>query len=268
VNASRDASTPARVRALIVDDEALARRRLAAMLATEPAIQLIGEADGGSAAVCAIASERPDLVFLDVQMPGLDGFGVLRCTAGAYRPAIVFVTAYDEHAIRAFDVNAVDYLLKPVSAARLTEAVRRVVERIRNSSRREDSGVLDRLLSQASPAARARPAERIAIRQPDGTRFVDIAAITRIEADRDHVRVYAGATVYTVRQTLTGFAAELRPFGFIRVHRTAIINPNSVRLVESRAKGGHILTLYDGARVRCGRQYRHAVQSLTKTFAR
>lgn len=255
-----------RVRALVVDDESLARRRLMAMLADEPAIHVIGEADGGSAAVKAIATERPDLVFLDVQMPGLDGFGVLRCTAGAHRPVVVFVTAYDEHAIRAFEVHAADYLLKPVTVGRLREAVRRAVERVRSASRDENGRALDHLLARVAPVE---PEDRrIAIKQPGGMHFVNAADITCIEADGDRVRVRVGAEVYSVRDTLSGFAATVRAFGFVRVHRSTLVNPNAVRVVEPIAKGDYYLTLRDGLRVRSGRQYRREVRALTKSVGR
>src|SRR6476660_2424210 len=127
----------ARVRTLIVDDEPIARRRLRSLLADEPDIDVIGEASNGTEAVRAIATDRPDLVFLDVQMPGLDGFEVLRATSGIYQPFVVFITAHDEHAIRAFDVQAVDYLLKPVIEERFREAVRRAVSRLRRTPGKE-----------------------------------------------------------------------------------------------------------------------------------
>jgi two-component system, LytTR family, response regulator len=261
-----DARGAPRARTLIVDDESLARRRLVAMLADEPAIHVIGEADGGSAAVRAIVDERPDLVFLDVQMPELDGFGVLRCTAGAHRPVVVFVTAYDEHAIRAFDVHAADYLLKPVTAARLREAVRRAVGRVENASRANDERAIDRLLSQVE--AHSANVERIAIKQPDGTHFVHVGEITWVEADGDHLRVHVsrssqgGIAAYTVRDTLANFAGMLQSFGFVRVHRSAIVNPNAISSVEPIAKGDYYLRLRDGARVRSGRRFRGAVQAL------
>jgi two-component system, LytTR family, response regulator len=254
------------VRALIIDDEALARRRLAAMLADEPTIQVIGEADGGPAAVRAIADQRPDLVFLDVQMPGLDGFGVLRCTAGAHRPVIIFVTAHDEHAIRAFEVHAADYLLKPIVSARLREAVRRAVERVRTASQSENTLHIERLLSEAEP--NSPNAGRIAIKQPDGTVFVNAGDISWIEADGDHLRLHAARTVLVIRETLANFADALEPFGFVRVHRSAIVNPAAVTRVEPIAKGDYYLALRDGARVRSGRRYREVVRAFAGTDAR
>jgi len=251
-----------RVRALIVDDEALARGRLAAMLAEERDVEVIGEADGGSAAVKAIAGKRPDLVFLDVQMPGLDGFGVLRCTAGAHRPVVVFVTAHDEHAIRAFEVHAADYLLKPVTAARLREAVRRAVEQVRSVPHAENARAIDRLLARV-PETPANAA-RIPVRHGDGIGFVGVAEITWVEADGDHLRVHTGSTVHILRETMAEIEARLQPFRFVRVHRSAIVNVDAVRAVEPIAKGDYHLVLRDGTRVRSGRRYRGTVQSIMR----
>jgi two-component system, LytTR family, response regulator len=254
-------ATP-RVRALVVDDEMLARQRLVAMLADERDIELIGDADGGSAAVQAIADKRPDLVFLDVQMPGLDGFGVLRCTAGAHRPVVVFVTAHDEHAIRAFEVNAADYLLKPVTVARLREAVRRAVQRVRGAPPVENARSIDALLA-AVPETAATSA-RIPVRQADGIELVRVADITWAEADGDHLRLHTASVVHTLRETMAELEERLRPFRFKRVHRSAIVNVDAVRTVEPIAKGDYVLVLRDGSRVRTGRIYRDEVQSLIR----
>lgn len=243
-----------------MDDEPLARERLIELLAAEPDIEVIGEAASGSAAVVAIAGRRPDLVFLDVQMPGLDGFGVLRCTIGAHRPAIIFVTAYDEHAIQAFEVQAVDYLLKPVTAMRLHEAVRRAVVRGRSTPRTEHARALEQLLSEVeTPDERPIPVKR------DGRfGFVRVAAIDWVKAEGDHVRIHAGREVHTVRGTMTEFAAKLPSSQLVRVHRSIIVNVGRVREVESIPKGGYCLVLHDGTRLRSGRTYRSAVQALIR----
>ncbi|MGH9884515.1 MAG: LytR/AlgR family response regulator transcription factor, partial [bacterium] len=141
------------MRTVIVDDEPLARRRLRSLLADEPDVEIIGEAANGTEAVRAIATDRPDLVFLDVQMPGLDGFDVLRATTSIHQPFVVFITAHDEHAIRAFEVQAVDYLLKPVIEARFRAAVRRAVGRIRENPHAELAQEIAQLLERVSPAA-------------------------------------------------------------------------------------------------------------------
>lgn len=251
-----------RVRALIVDDELLARQRLISMLGDERDVDVIGEADGGSSAVAAIVDTRPDLLFLDVQMPGLDGFGVLRCTVGAHRPVVVFVTAHDEHAIRAFDVNAADYLLKPVTSARLREAVRRAVERIRHASPSDNARSLDAVLAAAPETKLA--AARVPVRRADGTDVVSVAEILWVEADGDHVRLHAGAKAHVTRETMAEIEARLEPFNFMRVHRSALVNVAAVRSVEPIAKGDYTLTLSDGTQVRTGRSYRASVQSLLR----
>ena len=235
------------------------------MLAELGELDVVGEADGGSAAVEAIVTLRPDLLFLDVQMPGLDGFGVLRCTAGAHRPVVIFVTAHDEHAIRAFEVHAADYLLKPVSAARLREAVRRATERVRSAPSSSRVKEVDALLARVpeTPADRA----RIPVRHADGITFVNVAEITWAEADGDHVILHASGTRHPVRETMAEMEAKLQPFQFLRVHRSAIVNVAAVRTVESIAKGDYTLILRDGARVRSGRSYRAQVQTLLRRGA-
>jgi two-component system, LytTR family, response regulator len=255
-------SRPPPVTALIVDDEPLARQRLLDLLAEEPEVTVIGEAGSGSAAVEAIAGRRPDLVFLDVQMPELDGFGVLRCIAGAYMPAVVFVTAHDEHAIRAFEVQAVDYLLKPVTAARLREAVRRAVARLRATPRAESTEAIERLLAQAGGSG---PDEaRIPLKQEGGTGFVRIADIHWVEADGDHLRIHAGREIHTVRETMAELAGRLPEKGFVRVHRSIIVNVARLREVQSIPKGDYLLVLDDGTRLRSGRTYREVVQTLLR----
>jgi two-component system LytT family response regulator len=248
-----------------VDDEPLARRRLQAMLATEADLDLIGEAATGPAAVEAIAGQRPDLVFLDVQMPGLDGFEVLRCTARAHRPAVVFVTAYDQHAIRAFDVQAVDYLVKPVTAARLREAVRRAVARVRESSKRENATLIDRVLeSVGGGAGNAQEDVRIPLRRNGAVDFIHAGEIDWVEAYGDLVKIHAGRDVHVLRETLSEIAARLEGRGFARVHRSLVVNTSRVRTVESVARGGYVLVLTSGARLRSGRRYRSAVQLLLR----
>jgi two-component system LytT family response regulator len=250
------------VRALIVDDEALARQRLASMLAAEPDIEVIGEANGGSAAVQAIADRRPDLVFLDVQMPGLDGFGVLRCTAGAHRPTVIFVTAHDEHAIRAFEVQAADYLLKPVVAARLKEAVRRAVERVHRAAPTDRPTAIDKVLAEAPATPPA--AAKIPVRQATGFLLVPVAEILWIEADRDHLRLHTAATTHVVRETMADIEARLEPFKFLRVHRSAIINLAVLASVTPIVKGDYHLVLRNGTRLRSGRRYRRQIQALIR----
>ena len=250
----------ARIRTLIVDDEPLALRRLRALLADEPDIEIVGEAVNGTEAVRAITTERPDLVFLDVQMPGLDGFDVLRATASIHQPFVVFVTAHDEHAIRAFEVQAVDYLLKPVIEARFREAVRRVVARLRGESTADIARQMAQLLERVAPA----PARggRIPIKRDGRVNFVRVDDIDWVEADGDLVRVHAGKDAHTIRETMAQIEAKLPPERFMRVHRSIIVNTERVREVQPWFKGDYVLIMHDGTKLRSGRTYRQSVQAL------
>lgn len=248
-----------RLRALLIDDEFLARQRLLAMLARESDVEIVGECASGAEAVAAILEKHPDLVFLDVQMPGLDGFGVLRCTVGAWRPIVIFVTAFDQHAIRAFEVHAADYLLKPVTAARLHEAVRHAVERRASAPTQEEARVIDSVL-----AAAPRTPVRIPLSGETGTTLVDIDDIQWIEADGNHLAVHTANVTHRIRETIAAMEARLAPLGFARIHRSSIVNIRAVRTVESIPKGGYYLILENGVRVRAGRGFREAVQGLIK----
>ena len=253
---------PSRIRTLIVDDEPLARRRLRALLTDEHDIEIIGEAGNGTAAVKAIKDERPDLVFLDVQMPGLDGFEVLRETASEHQPFVVFVTAHDEHAIRAFEVQAVDYLLKPVVEARFREAVRRAVARLRDGSRQDLSRQMAQLLERVAPAPVRAGAGRISVRRDGRVHFVRIEDIDWVEADGDFVRLHAGRETHIVRETMADIALKLPAERFARIHRSIIVNADRVKEVQPWFKGDYVLILHDGTKLRSGRTYRQTVQTL------
>jgi two-component system LytT family response regulator len=251
-----------RVRTIIVDDEPLAREHLAALLADEPDIEIIGEAGGGSAAIQLIGSTKPDLVFLDVQMPGCDGFEVLTRVAPVHLPAVVFVTAYDRHAIRAFEVAAVDYVLKPPVEPRLRAAVRRAVERVRGAGAGDVSGQLSqisRLLRHTLPDA----TDRIPISADGRVTFVRTLDIDWIDASDDEVRLHVGSTVHALRETMTAMERRL-PGDFMRIHRSIIVNVNRVRAIEPWFKGDYVLVMTSGAKLTTGRTYRERVRTLLK----
>jgi two-component system LytT family response regulator len=254
----------ARVRVLIVDDEPPARKRLRALLADEPEVEVIGEAGSGTEAVTMIAAERPDLVLLDIQMPGLDGFGVIREIASHDPPLVVFVTAHDEHAIKAFEVQAVDYVLKPVLEPRLKEAVRRAVERIRGGGARDVSGELSRLLERlAAPSPVPQPgAGRLPIKRDGSVTFVRVDDVDWLEADGDYVRIHAGKATHVVRDTIADVMAKLPGERFLRVHRSIVVNTERIREVQPWFKGDYVLILHDGTKLRSGRTYRATVQGL------
>ena len=261
-------AAPRRLRAVVVDDEPLARKRLLALLADEPDIDVVGEAGGGSAAVRLITAARPDLVFLDVQMPGLDGFEVLRAVAPSHLPLVVFVTAYDEHAIRAFEVAAVDYLLKPVAEARFREAVRRAVDRVAGSAAGPATGggaddvprQLAALLERLTPPAAA--PERFAVRANGSVTFVRVQDIDWVDASDDQVRLHVGRETLLVRETMGQVEARLPAPRFVRIHRSTIVNFDRVREVQPWFKGDYLLILRDGTRLTSGRTYRERVQRL------
>ncbi len=225
-------------RALIVDDEPLARVSVRTLLAREPDVTIVGECADGASAVHAIRSLRPDLVFLDVQMPGLDGFGVIREIGVAAMPTTVFVTAYDTFAVRAFEARALDYLVKPFSDERFAATLTRARE---HRIARDLAGLL------ADRAASGRYTTHVLV--PAGTRtlVVPVDTIDWIGADDYYAVLHVGERCHLLRQTLTALAAELDPRIFIRVHRSAIVNVRFIRALERGKDGSAAIVLADGA---------------------
>ncbi len=218
------------VRALIVDDEALARERVRSLL-QRTEVTVIEECSGGRDAVDAILEHRPDLVFLDVQMPDLNGFEVLEAVAPDWLPAVIFVTAYDEYAIKAFDVHAIDYLLKPIEPERFRKALARATKR----------GLLN-LLDE-------RPIDRLVIRTRSKVSFLKPSEIDWIEADGKHARLHAGRETHVVRHTLTRLEQRLAAHGFVRVHRSAIVNVDRIKELEPWFHGEYVVILKDGTKL-------------------
>jgi DNA-binding LytR/AlgR family response regulator len=245
-----------RLQALIVDDEAPARDRLKRLLAGIQGVELIGVAEDGVTAVEMIESEKPDLVLLDIQMPGLDGFGVL--DALAEPPAIIFVTAYDEYAIRAFEVHALDYLLKPFSRERLKKAVRRAQAALSDERdlTQRFKPLLDTLTEQG------RYLTRLAVRVRDGIRVLDVSVVDWIDVQHEQTRVHVGKQAFPIRRTLTELEARLDPTTFFRAHRSAIVNLDRVEEVIPWFKGSHKLRLTTGAEVDLSRARARALRAL------
>ena len=269
------------IRTLIVDDEPIARAGIRTLLATEPDITVIGECRDGAEAVARIRADRPDLVFLDVQMPELTGFEVLSSLEPNELPATVFVTAYDEFALDAFEASAVDYLLKPFDRERFARALSRArrflggdqlaVFRARIASvlgamtaegPRPPAAVPETLVSDepdARPAAlaeRSRSGDgRLMIRARGRIAFVAVSEIEWIETSRNHVRVRARGVWHTVREPLTTFATRLDPLQFVRVSRSCIVNLDRVREFRRQSNGQYIVMLADGQRLVASRRY-------------
>ena len=286
----------ASVRVLIVDDEALARQRVRRLLQAEPDVEIVGEADTGRDAVRMINELQPDLVCLDVQMPELDGFGVLRELEGGRVPMVLFITAYDEHAQRAFDVHAVDYVLKPVDADRFRAAferartqrahavaAERLGELLETVRRLADGRSQGDMRGEGLPAGMSagsngapyttpgangnvpnngasRYASRILVKQDGRMFFVKTTEIDWIEADRNYVRLHVGKAAHTIRERISHLEETLDPRLFARIHRSTIVNLNRVREMQQWFSGDYVVILEDGTRLRLSRHYRDRVE--------
>jgi two-component system LytT family response regulator len=244
------------LRILIVDDEAPARRRVRRLLSAEPDAVIVGECADGQSALAVIAKERPDLVFLDVQMPQRDGFAVVREMRSGFLPEILFVTAHDRYALRAFDVHAVDYLLKPFSADRFKTALQRARERI-------DRRSVDRPLANLAARLRPRPAylSRVPVSTAGRTRLVDLEEVDWLEAADNYVRLHAKEREYLLRETLVSLEQQIDPDRFVRVHRSAIVAVDRVAEIRPQSHGDAVVVLDDGTRIPVSRTWRERLQA-------
>ena len=233
------------LRAVIVDDEPLARSSLRVLLSRDPAIELVAECGSGEEAVGCIGELRPDLVFLDVQMPELDGFDVIERLGAGVPPAVVFVTAYDQHALRAFDAGALDYVLKPFTDARFGLALARAKAQVAQA--------------RAARGAAGVPS-RVAVRSGRGIQFVTLAEVSWVESADYCVDLHVAGRTHTLRRSMASIEAELEPAGFCRVHRTAIVNLAHVGALEAGIDGEAQVVLLDGRRLPTSRRYRATLQ--------
>lgn len=251
----------ARLRVLIVDDERPARAKLRRLVSAAPDVEAVFEAGDGAAAIDLVRIESPDIVLLDVQMPGVDGFGVVEAIAPDERPVIVFVTAFDEYALRAFDASAIDYVLKPYDAERFALAFARARERVGARDATARNRDLERMLAELRE--RRRPLDRMLVE--DGSRMI-LLPLARVEwfaADRNYVRIVAGADRYRLRTTLDQLEERLDPRAFVRVHRSTIVRVDQVAALEPWAHGDFEVVLRSGARVRMSRRYRDRLDAFT-----
>jgi two-component system LytT family response regulator len=248
------------MRVLIVDDEPLARDGLRLLLTGDRDVEAIDEARTGREAIAQIAAARPDLVLLDVQMPGIDGFGVVEQIGADRMPPVVFVTAHDRYAVQAFELSALDYLLKPVTAARFAQALARAKSQLQQRAAAATSQQIRHLLDLlASPK---RHLQRLAVRSGDTTSFVDVAAIDWIEAAENYVELHVGAARHLVHVALTTLEKSLDPGRFIRVHRRTIVQIDRICAMKPASHGEYVITLASGASLRSGRTYHDAVKAL------
>jgi len=244
-----------RLRALVVDDEPLARRTLRALLERERDVEVLGECGDGPSAAEAVRTGRPDLLFLDVQMPELDGFGVLRAVRDAQVPAVVFVTAYGEHAARAFDEEATDYLVKPFDDDRFGRALERARARV-EAARREST-------PQPGPG---RWLERFAVECGGRISIVPVDTVQWIEAQDYYVQIHAGGKQHLLRESLRNLETRLDPRRFARVHRSAIVNVGCVKQLRRRTHGEYALVLEDGTELKLSRTHRDQLQLLLGVY--
>jgi two-component system LytT family response regulator len=248
--------------ALLVDDEPLAREGLRMLLSQDPDVSAIHEAKDGVEAVAVILNARPDLVFLDVQMPEMDGFSVVREVGAERMPAVVFVTAHDRYAIQAFEINAIDYLLKPVTGERFAQALTRAKARL--GARPADEAnrqILSLLETIASPR---RYMSRLAVRTAGKTIFVDIEDVDWIEAAENYVQLHAGRAAHLLHVPMNTFEKSLDPEIFLRIHRSVIVNVRRIKELQPALHGEYVITLADGVRLQSGRTYNEKVRALAE----
>jgi two-component system LytT family response regulator len=247
------------IRALIVDDEPLARRRLRTLLTSETDVDVVGECEDGVSAIAETRRLTPDLLFLDVQMPGLDGFDVLEALGPSTSPAVIFVTAHDAYALRAFDVHAVDYLLKPFDRSRLRHALSRV-----RAMRLDVADVGRRLLSLVADVKANRPLERLVVKSRGRVYFVRVDEIDWIQTAGHYLVLHAAGKEHLIRETISALEQRLDPDRFVRIHRSIIVNIDRVKELVPTFHGEYDLELGDGTRLASGRGYSDRLQAIVR----
>lgn len=252
------------LRAIIVDDEAPAREGLRIRLKRESDVVVLGEFADAAQALAAIRADPPDVLFLDIEMPGLDGFALLAGAAGVAMPAVIFVTAHDTHAVRAFDVRALDYLLKPVEQERLHEAIVRARSYWESARKAELADRMRGLVQDSQPGAGvpagqvpgSRGSARIPVRRDGAILFVTPSDIDWIDAAGDSVKLHVGKAVHPVRKSMGEMLAMLDSTQFLRIHRSTIVNVARVRELQPWFHGEYVVVLHDGTRLKLSRGYR------------
>jgi two-component system LytT family response regulator len=245
---------------LIVDDEPLAREGLRLLLSEDPEVSAVYEARDGREAAAAIRKIQPDLVFLDVRMPELDGFAVIEEVGAGRMPAVVFVTAHDRYAIQAFEINAIDYLLKPVTRERFGQAMERAKTRLNSDSSNEANRQILSLLEAIK--APHRYIKRLAVRSAGKTVFVDVEAVDWIEAAENYAQLHTGQESHLIHVAMNTLEKSLDPEVFLRIHRSIIVNVGRIKELQPGSHGECLITLRSGAQLRSGRTYSDKLRSL------
>ena len=247
-----------KIRTLVVDDEPLARERLLSLLSAEADIEVVGQCRDGEEAVTAIMDHSPDLVFLDVQMPAMNGFEVIDAVGPERMPLVIFVTAYDQHALRAFQVRALDYVLKPFDRERFQEAL----QRARAHIQRDETGDLGRrLLALVKDLRRDQPkTDRLVVKSGGRLFFLRADEIDWIEAAGNYVRLHVGTTSHLLRETMNAIEGRLDPEKFFRIHRSRIVNMERIQEMQPWLNGEYAVVLRTGTRLTLSRGYREKLQ--------
>jgi two-component system LytT family response regulator len=251
--------TPKLVRAVIVDDEPLPRERIATLLSGHPEVQVIAECGDGAEAVRIITEHKPDLVFLDIQMPELDGFEVLESLEAEELPAVIFVTAFDAYAVRAFEVSAIDYLLKPIDPGRFEQALGRAFQRLAHPL---DTSELQDFLTRWR--AQRGFATRFVVRSGGKLSFVRIQEVDWIDAAGNYVRLHVGGRQHLIRETMKSIESRLDPEVFVRVHRSAIVNIDRVTLLEPYFHGEYVVVMKDGTKLTSSRSHSARLRAILR----
>ena len=247
-----------KIRTLVVDDEPMARERVLSLLQQEDDVEVVGECADGTQALAAIQHQAPDLVFLDVQMPGVDGFGVIEAVGAEKMPSVIFVTAYDEYALRAFEVHALDYLLKPFSRDRFRE----MLKHARASLERRRAGDLGRRLLALVNDIKPAPArvDRLVVKSGGRVFFLRTDDLDWIEAAGNYVRLHLGEESHLFRETMTRMETRLDPRRFVRIHRSRIVNTERIKELQPWFNGEYVVILRNGTRLPLSRGYREKLQ--------
>ncbi|HET6894402.1 MAG TPA: LytTR family DNA-binding domain-containing protein [Candidatus Baltobacteraceae bacterium] len=247
------------IKAVIIDDEDLARERIRSFLTEHSDILVCAEFSNGSDALRDVQAIDPDLIFLDIQMPGMNGFVMLQALPENVRPAVIFITAYDEHAIEAFEVEALDYLLKPFTKERFARAL----ERFRNRTAERHSGEYEQRLSRAlehvSPSFRY---DRIPVKVDNGTVLVRVDDVDWAESESNYIRIHAAVANARLRDTMESFCKRLPDGRFLRIHRSIVVNVDRIVRIEPWARGEYIVVLRNGTKLKSGRAYGYALREL------
>jgi len=248
------------IRVVVVDDEPIAREGVRRQLVCEPGVEIVAECGDGLVAVETIRELAPDLVFLDVQMPGMDGFEVTRAIGIDVMPAVVFVTAYDKYALQAFEVNAVDYLLKPFDGERFQKAFQRARLQIERRTTEAINEKLEALLESMRPQQRY--LERLVVKSAGRIFFLAVAEIDWIESADNYVNLHCGRESHLIRETLSGLESKLDPEEFLRVRHSAIVNLKRIRELRPLFKGEYEIVLQNGVKLTSSRRYRNKIMQM------